>query len=91
MTEVQINGLHLKIITSLLGGSDDANQHFNSNCNILLRLANVFARHYRKCLDNKFEKLLTYQVRKTAQCALNSTCFISHPILITRSVHWNYI
>lgn len=52
----------------------------------------VFASHYyRKCWDNKFEKLLAYQARKTRQCALNSTCFISHPFLITRSVHWNYI
>lgn len=68
------------------------NQHFIPTCNILLHPANVFASHYyRKCCDNKFEKLLTYQARKTPQCALNGTCFISHPILITRSVHWNYI
>lgn len=84
MTGVQINGLYLNSLNGLLGGYDNMNQHFNPNCNILLHLANDFARHdYCKCLSNKFEKLLTYQVRKTPQCALKSTCFISYPILIT--------
>lgn len=84
MTGVQINGLHLKSLTGLLGGSDDVNQHFNPKWNILLHLANDFASHdYRKRRGSKFEKLLTYQVRKTPQCALKSTCFIPHPILIT--------
>lgn len=84
MTGVQINGLYLKSLTGLLGGSDDVNQHFNPNCDILLHLANNFASHdYCKRRGNKFGKLLTYQVRKTPQCALKSTCFIPHPILIT--------
>lgn len=84
MNGVQINGLHLKSLTGLLEGSDNVNQHFNPNWNILLHLANGFARRdYCKRWGNKFEKLLTYQVRETPQCALKSTCFIPHPIVIT--------
>jgi len=70
------------------------NQHFLYICNKPVHPANfavLAAHYYHKARNDNIEKWPAYQAKRTQQCAPDSSCFISHPHLITQCVHWNFI